>query len=249
MKLQDILSNEEIEEYTKEWDSFRGKYIPETSYNVHSNMPVIGKVFQYKDKPIFRAKVLKKTLQRFNPYFTSAKYPHANFHLIHYFLAIEQIGHASLNILIDNYNQFIITDRFNTKEPIILKNKIHFDKNHPSIELIADLKQGENRIVGRIYTAFYEDFNNNVLQRWSLEGIGELRGYAKGIKKLRKEYDPKIAEELIKKIEDRTNKRKEILTQRTNLPDKNFLIEQLRNGNIPEEEIHDFFSDWDKPQS
>ena len=249
MQLKDILSNNEIKEYYNKWASFKGKYTPETSYSVHSNLSVIGKVFQFKDKPIFRAKILKNTIKRINPYHTNSKYPHANFHLIHYFFPLEQIGHASLNKLIPNYNQFMITDRFNSKEPIIANNRINFDKNHPSIELIADIKQRENRFVGKINTIFYEDSNNSILQTWPLEGIGELRAYANCIKQLKEKYDSEIAISLIKKIEARINKRKQILEQRNNIPDPYDLINQLREGNIPEQELHNFFSDWDKPQN
>ncbi|MDP3027579.1 MAG: hypothetical protein Q8N63_07785 [Nanoarchaeota archaeon] len=62
MKIEDILSKEEIEQYNQEWKNFKGKYVPETSYNVHSGMPVLGKPFQFKDKPLFRAHVSQKQL-------------------------------------------------------------------------------------------------------------------------------------------------------------------------------------------
>lgn len=249
MKVEDILSNKEMEEYYKQWNQFSGKFTPEHPYNAHSNLPVIGKVLQYKDKPVFRAKVLKSTLKKINPYFTDPKYPHANLHLMHYFLPIEQIGHASLERLIPDYHQFMITEKFNSKKPIMANKRIHFDKNHPSIELIADLKQGKNRLVLRGDFTFYEDNDNSVLQAWFLEGLGEFREYANCIRQLKEEHNPEVAKNLIKKIKVRSEKRLEMLKQRKNLPDRDYLINQLKKGNLPEKELHNYFSDWDRPNS
>ena len=98
MALQDLLSKYEIERYHKKWDSFTGKYKPETTFNVHSEIPIIGQIFQYENKPIFRAHIFKRKLKKaFDPYFISKEgYLHPFFHMIHYFLLIEQISQVAL---------------------------------------------------------------------------------------------------------------------------------------------------------
>ena len=65
MALQDVLTEDEIQAYHAEWGLFTGKYKPETPYNVHSGLPIIGQVFQFEDKPIFRAHILKRRLKKF----------------------------------------------------------------------------------------------------------------------------------------------------------------------------------------
>jgi len=247
MKLNDILSKGEIENYHQQWGLFSQKYSREAPYNVHSFIPVIGKVFQFEDRPIFRAHIFKKTIKyHFNPYDPeNPPYQHANFHLTHYLYPIEQIGHVGLSRLREDYNKFLITEWLNNKIPLETKEKIHFDKTHPSIELIFDLKQGKNKIAGKATATFYEDSDNRILQTWYIEGFGNLRNYANCIERL-KQGDKEAINELIKKIEVRSKKRKDILGLRRNLPDKDYLINQLRIGNIPEEELHNYFSDWDK---
>lgn len=246
MALQDLLSEDDIKRYHQEWASYTGKYEPETSYNVHSGIPVIGQVFQFEDKPIFRAHIFKRRLRKaFDPYFTSSEgYLHPNFHTVHYFFPIEQIAHASLGKLIPNYEQFIITDRFDTKKPPVMKEKIDFEKTRASIELIPNIKFGKNRFVTKGSATFYNDKTDQDLQIWYLEGFGELREYVKNIQRLKK-GDTSAVEDLTRKIEAVDKKHQKMSNPRRYVP-KPGLIGRIKAGEIPEEELHDFFSYWDR---
>lgn len=247
MALQDLLSEDEIKRYHEEWSSFTGKYKPETHYNVHSGLPIIGQVFQFEDKPVFRAHIFKRKLKKaFDPYFTSNQgYLHPNFHLCHYFFPIEQIAHVALARLVPNYQHYIIIDRFDTKKPSIMKGKVDFDRNHAtSIEIIPKVTLGKNRFMARGSTTFYEDKTNEVLQVWYLEGFGELREYVKNIQKLR-EGNTSAVDDLIREIEAVDKKHQKMINPRSYVP-KNDLIERIKAGEIPETELHDFFSYWDK---
>ena len=106
MELVDVLSQKEIKEYNEEWGSFTDKYKLETPYKVHSGLPIIGKVFQFRDKPVFRAHIFKRKLKKaFDPYFISRNgYLYPYFHTVHYFFPIEQATHVALSRLIPNYD-------------------------------------------------------------------------------------------------------------------------------------------------
>lgn len=245
MNLGEILSKEEIEDYHNQWGKFGGKYKVETPYSVHSSFPVIGRVFQYNDKPIFRAKILKKPLKRIDPYFLGKKgYIHANFHLTHYFLPIEQIVHSAMPKLMPDYNNFIITDKFG-KNPPQMNSRVHFDKSHPSIELIANVTRSNKKFVLRVGTTFYEDRENKALQKWYFDGVGVYREYVDCIEKLKEEFTEETTDQLIKKIENQYIRHQRLTNPRRSIPEKDDLIERIRNGSIPEDELHDFFSFWD----
>ena len=133
MELSDIISQEEIESYYNEWTSFNQKYKPETNYNVHSGISFIGKVFQFKDKPIFRAHIFKRKLKKaFDPYFISNRgYLYPCFHTVHYFFPIEQIYHASMLKLVPDYFKFITIDRFHNKKAPKMYKRVDFEKEMP----------------------------------------------------------------------------------------------------------------------
>lgn len=242
MKLRDILSEKEIEEYHKEWVLFDDKHILETEYHTHSGKPVISKVFQFKDKPIFRAGIpSKKRLRKIDPYFISEEYILPSWHLQHYFIVGEQMYHASMRLIRD-------TDKFRTLEvpqEIKLSSPI-FWHDTTSVELIWQPKrQTKNYLVEDCFVAFYNDKNNKVKGRISARTFVEKRPYVTSIEKIKQENKKEI-ENLIKMIESRTFSQTKLAKPRKNLPDKNYLIKQLKKGKIPEEEIHDFFSFWDK---
>jgi len=246
MAFYDFLSAEELEDYHQQWHNLKGKFTPETPFAVHSGFPVIGSVFQYKDKPVFRAKILKKTLRKLDPYYLGKKgYIHANFHLAHYFIPIEQICHVSMPRLLPNYNDFIITDKFNSKKSPEMNARIHFDKNHPSIELGINFKKNKKRFLIRCKATFYEDNDNSILQEWYLDGVGEFRAYASCIDRLKNNFNPETASELIKKINAQEIRHRRISNPRKQLPEKEALIAKLNAGILPEQELHDYFSFWE----
>lgn len=246
MVLKDLLSEDEIREYHEEWNSFTGKYKPETSYNVHSGLPIIGQVFQFEDKPIFRAHIFKRKLKKaFDPYFTSKDgYLHPFFHTVHYFFPIEQAAHVSFSRIIPNYWDYLIIDRFDRNRYPIMEEKVNFSKNNPvSIEIIPDVKIGKNRFIARLSATFYEDRTNKSLQVWYFEGMGRLRRHLENIQRL-KDGDSSAIKDLIIEIEATDVKHKKMINPRNYTP-KNELIQRLNNGEIPEEELHDFFSLWE----
>ena len=243
----ELLSQEEIEGYHQEWASFSDKYRPESPYNVNSGLPVIGQIFQFRDKPIFRAHIFKRKLQKaFDPYFVSKDgYLHPFFHTTHYFFPIEQIYHASMPRLVPNYHDYITTDRFDSKRPTEMKEKKDFKKTNASVELVLFVQIGKNRFVARGSTTFYDDRTNKALQTWYLEGIGELRKYVQNMQKLMR-GDTSAVDDLIREIEAVDVKHQKMIIPRNYFP-KDKLIDRIRAGEIPEEEIHDFFSFWDIP--
>jgi hypothetical protein len=245
MALQDLLSEDEIKKYQEQWGLFTGKYKLETPYNVHSGLPIIGQVFQFENKPLFRAHIFKRRLKKaFDPYFVSGDgYLHPHFHLTHYFFPIEQIAHASLGRIIPNYEHYVITDRFDTKKPPVMKGKIDFKETRASIELIPHLTLGRDRFVVRGSATFYEDRTNEPLQIWYLEGFGELREYVKNIHRLRG-GDSSATGDLMREIEAVNLKHQRMCNPRK-YTSKNELIERIKSGEIPEIELHDFFSYWD----
>lgn len=246
MELEDVLSQKEIKEYHREWDSFTDKYVPESKHKVHSGLPIIGKVFQFRDKPVFRAHIFKRKLKKaFDPYFISdGGYLYNYFHTVHYFFPIEQICHTSLSKLIANYQDYIITDILDSKIPQKLGKRIDFTHTRASIGFVLDITQGKDRFSGRATAIFYNDKANERLQVWYLRGIATLRNYIRTIKTL-KEGNNKAKEDLIRKIEKIAIQQKKLIKKR-DLLSKNELMEKLKSGEIPEEELHDFFSYWDK---
>jgi len=249
MKLQDLLSGGQMDDYHRQWSEFEGKFISQVPRRVHSSLPMIGQVFRYEDFPVFRAKILKCSVRRLNPYCEADIYLHPNFHPEHYLSVGEQMVHASMPFLIDDYFKYIITDRFSMSLPQEMYEKIHFDKNHPSVEVILNVRNGRTWFLGTADVSFYEDSDNRVLQTWHYEGKGELRPYVKCMEKLRKGED--VRDELVKKIEGQDRKHRHLIVPRKTLvTTKEELIEITRNGEIPltkeeEEKFHDFFSLWD----
>ncbi len=189
MRLKDLLSEEEIEKYHDEWNSFSKKYKPETPCNVHSGLPIIGQVFQFEGKPIFRAHIFKRKLKKaFDPYFTSKNgYFLPFFHISHYFFPIEQSVNSTLSKLVPNYQGYVITDRFDNKKTVVIEKKVYFKRATTSIELLPVLIFGKNRFAIKGSATFYEDMTNELLQIWYFKGFGMLRNYVKNIQRLKKE--------------------------------------------------------------
>lgn len=244
MQLKGFLTLEEIKDYHEEWENFSGKYILENSYHTHSGMPMISRVFQYKNKPIFRTGIpSKKRLRRIDPYFISEEHIFPAWHIIHYFIVLEQMYHASMRLIRD-------TDKFRTLEiPLEIKLSTQiFWNDDISIELIWQPKrQTKEYSIEDCFFALYNDKNNQVKNRLSARTFVEPRAYIKSMDKI-KEGDKGEIETLIKVIENRAFSQSNLLKPRQNLPNKDLLIEQLRSGQIPEAELHDFFSFWDKTE-
>ncbi len=72
------------------------------------------------------------------------------------------------------------------------------------------------------------------------------RAYVRCIERL-KQSDRKALDELIRKIKRQDIHQKRLIHPRQNLPDANYLIGELKVGRVPEQQLHNFFSFWDKP--
>jgi len=247
MKLKDILSKQEIENYHQQWDLFKQKYTSpgkyttiETGYYTHSGMPVISKVFQYKKEPIFRTHIFQKRLRKFDPYFISKTYIHQIWHASHYFVVMEQIYHASANLIRDNSKLVAkdIPENFEWRRPIFWDDKMI------SVGLILEnLGEQGKYLKERGNFIFYK--KNRAISRLSVLTYWLPRSYIESMKKV-KQGDEEALEKLIRQIEHQDINQKRLIKPRTNLPSKDYLISELKAGRIPEEELHNFFSFWDK---
>lgn len=241
MKAKELLSKEEFDDYQTQWSLLnkKYKYKPESEYNTHSGMPVIGKVFQFQNKPLFRTHVFQRKLRGFNPYFTTPNYSNPFWHALHYTLATEQLYHAATGLIRNNYKLHVkeVPETACWRRPIFWREPI-------SIELIIENLQG--KFDERVNFAFYNDKKKRVISTMSyLTSIG-TRAYIQELERL-KQGDEKALERLIRKIQRQQENLDRLIISRKNLRmSSQELIEKLRSGEIPEQELHDFFSLWDR---
>lgn len=241
--IRDILTNEEIERYNTEWHSFNGRYRLNSPKNVHSGMPVISEVFQFRDKPVFRAHVFGRRLRKFDPYFIASEHPMPFWNAQHYLMVGEQMYSATLHLAIgDEYNKRVAKEvpiEFNWKKPI-------FFIDNASIELIR-IEQGKLRGYDKETGHFtiYSDKTGRILSRMSAMSFWQYRTYVQLMQKL-KEGDKSVMDRMLRIIEAQSQNQRRRTPPRKNLRvTKEGLIEKLRNGEVPEEELRDFFSLWD----
>ena len=243
MIARDILTAEEFERYNEGWRNFPRKYAPQTSYNVHSGTPVIGMVYRFEDKPVFRAHVFGRRLQRFDPYFVAEEYVMPFWHAQHFVMVGEQMYTASSKLVIgDQYHRQMAKEipvEFNWRKPLFFDDNI-------SVELIREelgKVRGYEKQAG--YFTFYSDKTGRVLSRMSALSFWQPRSYVKCIERL-KEGDHEVVERLIRQIEMQAVNLSRLRKPRRLDVTKDCLISELREGRIPEDELHDFFSLWDK---
>lgn len=246
MKLQDILSEAEIEQYHQDWNAFKKGYSKKTEYiqtpyNVHSGIPVISKIFRFEDKPIFRTHVFQKRLRRIDPSFLSDIHLMPHWHIVHYSTAAEQIYHASIGLIRDS-------DRFCAFEvPLEMKlSNRTFWNDKISIEMIWKPKRKTREfLIEDCHISFYDDETNEAKNMFSIRTFVRLREYAYLLEKLK--YGEDTLVELTRRIESREKTNRRLIKPRKNLKiTADYLIDELRKGNMAEEELHDFFSFWDK---
>ena len=249
LTVEDILTEQEVKEYHSQWDSFRDRHgsatyknKPLSPYQVHSNKPVIGKIFQFKDYPIFRSRVFQKILKEIDPYFITKNYLHPFWHLDHYRNVSEQIYHASMN-KIRNHDIILAKEldvHMDLKEETFWKNKI-------SMELIYKfIGKSDKKKIEKLYFTLYDDKDNRIKGKLWGRTFVTLRNWAKFLEGI-KQGDKESLDLLIKQIETQDNHLQILITPRQNLQTtKEELITKLRSGQIPEEQLYDFFSLWDK---
>ncbi len=242
-KIEDVLSKEEEKRYQREWEAFDQKSISETKYHTHSGRPVISKVYRFEGKSVFRARVRKKKLREIDPYFISQnRYVFPCWHVIHYLTVLEQMYHASMHLIKNNHHKVKVLD---VPGEIKLSERIFWNEG-VSIELIWEpRRESTKKAVEDCFATFYNDRSGEAKSRFSLRTFVERRAYVNSIEKIKNGETEKI-EALVEMIENRETSQKSLINPRKTLATKNFLIEELREGRIPEEELHDFFSFWDK---
>lgn len=254
MKVGDLLSKEEVKDYHQQWAEFKYKNTPETPFNVHSSMPIVSKSFVYsKDPPISRARVFQKKLREFDPYFVTTKYANPFWHIQHYFMAMEQAYHAGSNMFRDN-SRLVAKD---TMEYMKMRMPTFWKNRHKnvSIEILLERIEGETKRflfqeVGHI--TFYNDKNNKPIASMGIRSYWGKRAYIKDTDILKNgssdEEKKKALDSLIRKIEIQNVKHTNwAVNPRENLEtSKEELINELKQGRIPEEKLYDFFSLWDR---
>lgn len=242
MKVRELLTKDEEEEYKREWSSFSRKYELLSPYEVHSGMPVIGQIFQFKDKSLFRTHVCQRKLKRFDPYFLSDKYLHPFWHVEHYFMVLEQLYHAGSNKLRDN-SKLVVKD---APEEFKWRKPIFWDKPISVGLILEDLGEKRGYHQERASFTIYEDRKgrSRSISEIDFMTFYQPRAYIRDLEKL-KEGDFEILEELVRKIRHQAISHRKMTKPRTDLQcSEEELIEKLKDGEIPEQELHDFFSFW-----
>lgn len=268
MKLKDILTPNEIADLEKSWRRFLSLPVsgePEANCLVNKYKQehvVIGKVFQYKEFPIFRARVLTP-----NRFWIEHDPPQPIWHDSEYFEVFEQICHSGRHRLSEQqnfpykgrgyttkcYNDMFRTINFNQRiwvenileiEHVKRERKERLDFNTKSLNehIKSYLRAGYELDKEKNCARFY-DSKGSLMAEFFVVNYGLIRDYELLIEELKKGEN--IADLLIEKIELQDKKLKRIgRTPKTNVND---LTQQLKSGIIPEAELHDFFSFWDKP--
>ena len=242
MKLEEYLSAEEIRTYKEEWKDYKPKYRQNKPETVHSGIPVIGTIYRFRDKNVFRAHVFNRRLRKFDPYHIADECLQHFWHGMHYFMVSEQIYTTAKIILVgEEYNRIV------TKEvPIELNWKRPIDwEDHVSIELVlkscGKIREYEKECCN---FTIYSDKTGKTLSRMKAETYAKPRAYINEIQKLRA-GDQSAITKLIKKIERHNIVLKKLKEVRNNADNT---AESLKNSLaleiIPEQELHQFFNLW-----
>ncbi|RME31195.1 hypothetical protein D6789_03455 [Candidatus Woesearchaeota archaeon] len=158
-------------------------------------------------------------------------------------MVIEQMYHASRRNLKgdEEHDKEIAKDvphEFKWRKPVFWGDII-------SIELMIEQKgrvRSHDREVGHF--TLYSDKTNERLSYMSILTFWQPRSYVRDIERIRRGDD--AIDDLIRKIEAQAINHRRLRSPRKTLKvTENDLVEALRRGYIPEEELHDFFSLWD----
>ena len=239
-EIGDILTEEEIKKYEEEWKNFRGKYKINSGYNVHCSLVVIGEVYQFQDKPVFRAHIFNKRLRKVDPYFIAEKCLLPFWSREHYFITAEQLYHASMQRIRGNLT-FSVESGSSTK----FKRKT-FWRDNISVELLYFSRERGGLTIEDCFFTWYDDKKNRIMGKMHLKISVTDRAFVRDLKAL-KRGDKEALKGLLRKIE-----RQDINLHRLKKPRKDLkttreeLTEALKRGEIPEEKLIDFFSLWDK---
>ncbi|MFH1915658.1 MAG: hypothetical protein ABIJ21_00185 [Nanoarchaeota archaeon] len=241
--INDYLSHEGILKYQEEWESFKEKYVLNTSKNTHSGLPVISRVYRFDTSQIFRAHVFNKRLRSFDPYHQADKCIQPFYHAQHYIMVGEQMYSACSRMIIgDEYDKKIAKDvpiEFRWKKPLFWSDNI-------SIELIREecgtVSEYEKEMG---YFTLYSDKTGKVLSRMSATSFWQSRSFIESIRQIQ-EGNLDAIDALVRKIEMQAINHTRLKRPRTTLRStKEELIYSLRQGYIPELDVLDYFSLWE----
>ena len=233
----DILTPEEYKRYQNEWRDFKGKYTRNSHYNVNSNTPFISLVYQFQDKPLFRAKVFNRELRKFTPYFNAGEHLLPFWDGTHQLIVGVQMYTASSRLVRDDYDT---TEALEARTSLNFKARIYWD-DRISVELIIE----QRNLISSIYGTFYSDKTKKLLAQGISLIVLHSRAYYECIERIKKGKKGEIPD-LIRKIQMQEIHLGKLNVPRTNLPSAQSLISRLEQGEIPEAELHDFFSLWNK---
>ena len=242
--LKDILSVDEIKRYEQGWSNFKEKYVLNSSYNVHSGMPIISIVYRFEDTCLFRAHVFGQRMRKFDPYHQADKCIQPFWHAQHYIMVGEQIYTASSKLIIDDdYNKKIAKDvpvEFNWKKPVLWSDNI-------SVELFIE-HLGKTGLYEKQsgYFTFYSDKTNKLLSKMSAFSFWESRSYLHDVEEIKQGNNDSV-NSLIRKILAQTKNLDRLKNKRKNLlVSEKELIESLKKGMLLEKELNNYFSLWEK---
>jgi hypothetical protein len=251
LKLEDMLSKEETDVFNMEWSMFEEKNKLSSPYEVHNAFPVISKIYQFRDKLIFRAKVFQRRdyLRKINPYHNAPFYLIPFWHAYHYVCVAEQIYHAATEKFRPNNQKYIVKDLpyFDLNKPIYWPAK---HQGHISAVGLIKLRRGswERGNAIETYTCHFIDDKSG--EDYGSAGglcLVGFRSYVQTMNNL-KAGNPEAAEKLIRSIQGQEISHSRLYKRRDNLTIcADELIETIRNGRIPNEEaMDDFFSLYEK---
>lgn len=238
----EILTSDEMQKYETGW-GYHEKYKLNNEFDTHSNIPVIGKIFKFPEKQLFKAHIFGKRLRKYNPYFYMDKYQ-CFWHLNHYNMAAEQMYHASTSLLRDNLE--ILAKEYNLETNL---RKEAFFRNNISIEMILrTIRKNKDYEMEDVKFYFYDETNKENIGQISAKTMVTERSYIKEYKRLNKNFE-QAKKSLIEKINKQDYRLKHLIKPRKDkILDKEILISRILQHEECLEDIKNFFSLWDIPE-
>ncbi|HIH32020.1 TPA: hypothetical protein HA235_04905 [Candidatus Woesearchaeota archaeon] len=239
---EQILNEKEIKEYEFRWQ-LHEKYKINNRFDVHNNIPIIGLIYKFPNKNLFKAHIFGQRLRKYNPYFCIEKYYNPFWHLNHYNMAAEQMYHAGTALIRDNLELCAKEFKVDTE----LRREAYF-RNNISIEMILNtLRSSKDYKLEEVKFAFYDETNSEYIGQIYAKAIVTERKYIKEYKRLN-EASESIINSLIRQINKQDFRLKQLLIQRADKPiKKDELIHKLLNNEDCLQDLKRFFSLWDIP--
>lgn len=238
--IEDLLTQEEIQDYHKEWNLWRSrekpKIIDHREVNkIYPEHVVISKVWQYKNYPIYRAEVFQDRLS-----WIPMDPPQPIWHEYHYWQVFEQIAQAVRKKLVPTEKGKTPITYIELKEPIYFGQRI-------SVELIPEIKTRETKdgplTIEDHYVTFYKA-NGKPTGRMYVKVVGTLRDYEILYRKLVKGEE--VENQLLNALE-RQKRKLEKIGRNPKIKYED-LIKKIKSKSYDPQllkDLKDFFSFWD----